>query len=113
MKDVEGLKLKNCQAGSRVSIYCNDGQYYIRLSDKNRIYEITISPCNTYTCKNIDSAALLKQLEGDYGVQLESLVARAYFGKRDDITVGFSFSGELWHIGIVDQKIQIDDSSLK
>jgi hypothetical protein len=113
IEDVEGLKLKNCQAGSRVSIYCNDGQYSIRLSDKRRIYEITISPCTTYTCKELDSSRLLKQLEADYAVRLDSLAGKAYYGKRSDLMVAFSFSDDLWHIGIIDQKIQMDDSALK
>jgi hypothetical protein len=113
IEDVEGLKLKNCQAGSRVSIYCNDGQYSIRLSDKRRIYEITISPCTTYTCKEFDSSRLLKQLEADYDVRLDSQAGGSYSGKRNDMMVAFSFSDELWHIGIVDQKIRVDDSALK
>lgn len=113
VRDVEDLKLKNCQAGSRTSLYCNDGQYYVRLSDKNRIYEITTSPCTTYTCKNIDAVAFMRQLEVDYGVRIEPSLARSYSGGRDDIRVGFSFSEDLWHIGITDRRIQMDDSSLK
>lgn len=113
IEDVEGLKLKNCQAGSRVSIYCNDGQYSIRLSDKRRIYEITISPCTTYTCKDFDSSRLLKQLEADYDVRLDSLAGRSYYGKRNDMMVAFSFADDLWHIGIIDQQIRMDDSALK
>jgi hypothetical protein len=113
IKDTEKIELKNCLAGSLVSIYCNDGQFSIRVSDKGRIYEITINPCTIYTCKDTDRQALVKQIEGEYGVKLEDTMKQSYYGKRPDMIVGLSTGGDLWHIGIVDQQIQMDDSSLK
>ena len=49
----------------------------------------------------------------DYAVRLDSQAGRSYSGKRTDMMVALSFADELWHIGIVDPRIRMDDSAPK
>jgi hypothetical protein len=54
----------------------------------------------------------MAQIESDYSMKLETTAMQSYHGKRSDMVVDLSVVGDVWHTGITDQEIQMDDLSL-